>query len=241
MVSMALYTYCRKSPAKASKLLVGMVKKQLEGHGVDVAKHFTPTYKPWDQRLCLVPNGDLFKALRKGTASVVTGHIDTFVENGIRLKDGQVIEADLIVTATGLKLKFLGGITLEVDGRVVEPNKSMAYKGMMFSDVPNLAVAIGYTNASWTLKCDLTCEYVCRLLRHMDEKGFSQCCPRRNPDVTEEPLINFTAGYIQRAIDQFPKQGSVRPWKLYQNYALDLVTLRHAPIEDGALEFRRSA
>lgn len=213
------------------------VKKQLRG-SADVGEHFTPRYDPWDQRVCLVPDGDFFTAIREGRASVVTDQIETFTETGIRLRSGAELPADLMVTATGLKLKFLGGMEVVVDGERVEPSKTMAYKGMMASDVPNLALAIGYTNASWTLKVDLTCEYVCRLLNHMDAHGYSQCVPRRrDPSVQEEPLLDFKSGYVQRSIDLFPRQGSVAPWKLYQNYAFDMMTLRHAPLEDGTMEF----
>jgi monooxygenase len=236
-LGMALFAYCRRYPEHAKKLLVGLVRKEL-GDGADIASHFTPSYNPWDQRLCLVPDGDLFDSIRTGRASVVTDHIDSFTEKGIRLRSGAELEADLIVTATGLKLKFLGGLEMEVDGRRVEPSKTMAYKGMMCSDVPNLALAMGYTNASWTLKADLTAEYVCRLLNYMTKRGYTQCCPRRSdPKLKEEPLLTFSSGYVQRSIEQFPRQGSFAPWRLYQNYALDLMTLRHAPIADGAMEF----
>jgi cation diffusion facilitator CzcD-associated flavoprotein CzcO len=237
LLSMAFYHYCRRFPEHATRLMVGTVHRELRG-GVDVKKHFTPRYKPWDQRVCLVPDGDLFEALRSGRASVVTDQIETFTETGIRLRSGEELPADVIVTATGLKLKFLGGMEMEVDGKRVEPAKTMAYKGMMISDVPNLALAIGYTNASWTLKVDLTCEYVCRLLNHMDARGYTTCVPRRNdPSVKEQPLLDFSSGYVQRAIDRFPRQGSVAPWKLHQNYAFDMMLLRHSPIEDGTMQF----
>jgi cation diffusion facilitator CzcD-associated flavoprotein CzcO len=240
-LSMALYNYCRRWPEKAKKLLIDQVGKRTQGK-VDVAAHFTPKYNPWDQRLCLVPDADLFKCLRDGRASVVTDQIDTFTETGIKLRSGQEIPADLIVTATGLKLKFLGGMGLVVDGKTIVPSETMAYKGIMFSDVPNLAIAIGYTNASWTLKCDLTCEYVCRLLQHMDAHGYTHCCPRRtDPTLKEEPLMDFTSGYVQRSIAMFPRQGSAAPWKLYQNYILDRMTLKHAPLEDKSLQFSRRA
>jgi cation diffusion facilitator CzcD-associated flavoprotein CzcO len=208
---------------------------------VDVDKHFVPSYDPWDQRLCFVPDDDLFQTLREGRASVVTDHIDSFTETGLRLRSGATLDADIIVTATGLKLKFLGGIDVDVDGRRVDPSKALAYKGIMCSDVPNMAFAVGYTNASWTLKCDLTAEYVCRLLAYMDKKGYAQCCPRRNdPSIEEQPIIDFSSGYVQRALHLLPKQGSKRPWRLYMNYALDLATLRHAPLTDDAMEFRFS-
>jgi cation diffusion facilitator CzcD-associated flavoprotein CzcO len=189
--------------------------------------------------MCLVPDADLFDALRAGRASIVTDHIDTFTEGGIRLRSGAELEADLVVTATGLKVKFFGGVRVEVDGRPVAASDTLVYKGMMASDVPNLAFAVGYTNASWTLKCDLISRYVCRLLRHMDARGYRVCCPRRNdPSLEELPLIDFSSGYIERALAELPAQGSAPPWKLYQNYVLDLLTLRYAPLEDGAMEFR---
>ncbi len=239
LLSMAFYKYCRAVPERAKKGIVRLVRKEI-GRAIDADVHFTPSYKPWDQRLCLVPDGDLFHALREGRASIVTDRIDTITETGIRLCSGAELPADLIVTATGLNLKFLGGIELEVDGRHVEPAKTMTYKGMMFSDVPNLAIAIGYTNASWTLKVDLTAEYVCRLLQHMDAKGYTRATPRRtDPSVTEEPILDFSSGYVQRSIHAFPRQGSRAPWKLYQNYVLDLLSFRRAPVDDGVLELSR--
>ncbi len=231
------YTFCKRYPARAKRLLIDLVRKELRG-AVDVDKHFTPTYDPWDQRVCVVPNGDLFEALRSGRADVVTDHIETFTETGLRLRSGAELEADLVVTATGLQLKFGGGVELVVDGRRVEPRETMTYKGMMCSDVPNLALAIGYTNASWTLKCDLTCEFVCRVLNTMRDEGHTRVLARRpGPHVKEAPAIDFTSGYVLRSIDQFPRQGTQAPWKLYQNYPLDLVALRHAPLKDGTLEF----
>jgi monooxygenase len=235
----AIYQLSRRFPERARRLLVGQTARALDGK-VDVDPHFAPTYDPWDQRLCLVPDDDLFVALREGRASMVTDHIDEFTETGLRLRSGKTLDADIVVTATGLRLKFLGGMQLEIDGRRFEPSRALTYKGLMFDDVPNLAFAVGYTNASWTLKCDLTSEYVCRLLAHMDARGFAQCCARRNdPSVTELPLIDFSSGYIQRSIHEFPRQGSRPPWRLYQNYALDRAMLRRAPLDDGVLEFSR--
>jgi len=187
-----------------------------------------------------VPDGDLFKAIKAGRASVVTDHIETFTETGLKLRSGAELEADLVVTATGLKLKFLGGVEAEIDGRPLELSKTMTYKGMMLSDVPNLAMATGYTNASWTLKCDLTSEYVCKVLDYMDAHRYTICCPRRtDPSVKELPLLDFSSGYVQRSIDRLPRQGSRVPWRLYQNYALDRMTLRHGRIDDGVLQLRR--
>jgi monooxygenase len=239
-LSMALYTYCRKAPKRAGKLLVRLAKKEL-GPEVDAGTHFTPRYNPWDQRLCLVPDGDLFVALREGRAQVITDSIERFTKTGIHTTSGKDLPADIVVTATGLKLKFLGGITASIDGTAIEAARTLVYRGMMGSGVPNLAIAIGYTNASWTLKCELTAEYVCRLINHMDAHGYTHCVPRRGAGVQEEALINFTSGYVQRATDSMPKQGSKHPWKLYQNYALDLLTLRHAKLEDGVLEFGGAA
>ena len=181
------------------------------GPDYDVATHFSPSYKPWDQRMCLVPDADLFQAIRGGQASVETGHIETFTEGGIRLRSGAELAADVVVTATGLKLNLLGDVAVSVDGARVDLAKTLAYKGMMFSGVPNLASVLGYTNASWTLKADLTCEYVCRLLNHMRRRGYAAATPRRDPSVQEEPFLALASGYIQRAADILPKQGSKRP------------------------------
>ncbi len=240
LLGMAFFAYCRRFPAAAKKFLVDNVHKELGGF-VDFARHFTPDYGPWDQRVCLVRDGDLFEALRDGRASIVTDHVETFTEKGVRLRSGKELEADLVVTATGLKVKFMGGIAVDVDGRTAEPNTLMTYKGMMCSDVPNLAFAIGYTNASWTLKCDLTSEYACRLIDHMDRHGYVQCVPRRrDPTLREAPLLDFTSGYVQRAAALLPKQGSRAPWKLYQNYVFDLLTLRRGRVDDGEMEFSRA-
>jgi len=234
---MFFFGLSRRAPRRVKKLILRGVREAL-GPDYDVRTHFTPTYDPWDQRVCLVPDGDLFKAIKDGGASVVTDRIETFTEKGIRLRSGAELEADVIVTATGLNLEVLGGVELTVDGRSIDPSKTMNYKGMMYSDVPNLASAFGYTNASWTLKCDLTCGYVCRLLNHMKAHGYRQCTPRRNdPSITEEPALTFSSGYVQRSIAKFPKQGSRAPWKLYQNYALDLVALKYSAVEDGTMEF----
>ena len=238
LLGMAFYNYTRKFPNSARKFIVGKVREAL-GESYDVETHFNPSYNPWDQRLCLVPEGDLFKAIKRGDVDVVTDTIDTFTETGLKLASGKELEADLVVTATGLQLKFLGGMSVRVDDREVVPNELLTYKGMMFSDVPNLAMSIGYTNASWTLKCDLTCEYVCRLLNHMDAHGFSTCTPRRRGGVEPEPLLDFSSGYVQRALHLFPRGGNKAPWKLYQNYALDTLALRRGSVEDGTMEFAR--
>ena len=218
-------------------MILAGVQKAL-GPDYDVQTHFTPRYKPWDQRLCLVPDGDLFTAIHSGRASVVTDQIDTFTETGITLQSGRTLAADLIVTATGLDLLALGGIALVVDGRPVVLGETLSYKGMMLSGVPNLAYVVGYTNASWTLKADLTSNYVGRLLQHMARKGFRQCMPQRtDDDVTEENWIDFSSGYVLRALDRFPKQGNKAPWKLHQNYVLDIMALRHGRLDDGTMAF----
>ena len=206
------------------------------------AKHFTPPYNPWDQRLCLVPDADLFRAIREGHVSVVTDHIETFTEDGLLLKSGERLNADIIVTATGLVLKLFSGMQLVVDGTPVDLPKTLVYKGMMFSDVPNFAFAVGYTNASWTLKCDLAAEYVCRLLNHMDQHGYSMCTPRVNdPDIGDEPVIDFNSGYVMRALHTLPRQGSKTPWRLHQNYVRDLSLMRYARVEDGTMQFKSGA
>ena len=241
LLGMLFYNLCRRAPERMKQKIIQLVKDEVGG-ACDVDRHFTPRYNPWDQRLCLVPNGDLFVALKQGKASVVTDRIESFTERGLKLASGAELEADLIVTATGLNLQVLGDLQLSVDGQRIEPARTMSYKGMMFSDVPNLAAAFGYTNASWTLKCDLTCEYVCRLLNYMDQHGYRQCTPHNDdPSIAATPWIDFTSGYVQRSIDRFPKQGSRAPWRLYQNYALDLMNLRYAAVDDGVMRFTSPA
>ncbi|MBI1238323.1 MAG: FAD-containing monooxygenase EthA [Alphaproteobacteria bacterium] len=241
LLGMYFFQMARRKPERVKNFILEGVRKEL-GPDYDIAKHFTPPYNPWEQRLCLVPNSDLFEALKAGRASVATDQIETFAEDGIKLRSGEELAADIIVTATGLNLKVLGGLELFVDGKPVELSKTLNYKGMMYSDVPNLASAFGYTNASWTLKCDLTCEYVCRLINYMDTHGVDQVTPRRHDSsVTEEPWIDFSSGYVQRSLAKFPKQGSKKPWKLHQNYALDILALRYGTIDDGVLEFTRAS
>jgi cation diffusion facilitator CzcD-associated flavoprotein CzcO len=237
LMTMLVFQLSRRRPQLMKRLIRKGLEQRLPA-GYDIDTHFTPRYNPWDQRMCLVPDGDLFEALSTGRASVVTDQVDTFTEKGIALKSGAELEADVIVTATGLNMVPLGGLAIAVDGREVALPETMTYKGMMLSGVPNLAFTVGYTNASWTLKCELTCEYVCRLLNHMDARGYRISTPRnRDPSVIDEPLIDFSSGYVMRAIDQFPRQGSKAPWRLHQNYARDLVLLRYGAVEDGALEF----
>jgi cation diffusion facilitator CzcD-associated flavoprotein CzcO len=238
--SMAFYQFCRRFPERAKAFLVEGARRALGGDP-ELAKHFTPTYRPWDQRLCLVPEGDLFKAIRQGKASVVTGRIATFTEKGVLLESGAELLADLVVTATGLKLKLFGGMEIEVDGARLPPHERVLYKGMMASDVPNLAIAVGYTNASWTLRCDLVSAYVCRLLDHMDRHGYVIACPRYpGEDGEKQPIMALTSGYVLRSLDALPRQGAASPWKVYQNYAVDLALLRYAPVADGGMVFSRA-
>jgi cation diffusion facilitator CzcD-associated flavoprotein CzcO len=238
LLGMWFFRLARRKPEKVKAGILGLIRKQL-GPDYDVATHFTPRYNPWDQRLCLVPDGDLFREINAGRMSIVTDHIERFTGSGIKLKSGEELEADIIVTATGLQMKLFSGLEVTVDGTRVDLAKTMSYKGMMFSGVPNFAAAFGYTNASWTLKADLTCEYVCRLLRYMDRHGYRQCMPKRDPSVAEVPWLDFTSGYVQRAINQLPRQGAEKPWRLYQNYARDLMALRFGSVSDGAMQFSK--
>ena len=235
---LVFFRIARRWPRFARRSILKQVRALL-GPDYDVRTHFAPHYNVWDQRVCLVPDADMFDAIREGRVTVVTDHIDRFTPTGIRLRSGNELQADLIVTATGLDLVFFGGIEIDVDGRVIHPNDTFNYKGCMFSDVPNLAYTFGYTNASWTLKADLTAEYICRLLNHMDAVGAKRCTPRPgDTPIAEQPWLEFTSGYIQRALSIFPKQGLERPWRLYQNYALDVFVLRHGKIDDGTLELQ---
>jgi len=240
LMTMLVFQLSRRRPAFVKRLIKRGIERRLPA-GYDVDTHFTPSYDPWDQRMCLVPDSDLFTALSSGDASIVTDQIDTFTPGGLRLRSGEELQADLVVTATGLNLLALGGMQIAVDGRDVELAETMSYKGMMLSGVPNLALSFGYTNASWTLKADLTCEYVCRLLNHMDAHGYAHCTPvNDDPSLREEPFIDFSSGYVQRSIHLFPKQGSRVPWRVHQNYARDMLSLRRAELEDGELRFARA-
>ncbi len=241
LYTMFMYWFCRARPEQAKALIVGEARKML-GDDYDVETHFTPRYDPWDQRVCLAPDGDFFQTIRSGRASVVTSEIDCFTENGIRTSSGTELEADLIVTATGLELRFLGGLQVRVDGHAVNLPETFAYKGMMCSEVPNMALSLGYTNASWTLKSDLTAEYVCRLLNHMDSHGYAYCYARaNNPSMQAESMLPLSAGYMERGRHRFPKDAALAPWKLHQNYALDLVALRYASLKDDVMQFERLA
>ena len=234
--SMLLYRLARAKPDLARQRIVEMVQHQL-GPGFDVATHFTPGYKVWDQRVCVVPDGDMFRAIRKGQASVVTDRIERFTEDGILLTSGRTLEADVVVMATGLSLSILGGAAITVDGKPFAPNGAMSYKGMMLSDLPNCVMSFGYTNASWTLKADLTAEWVCRLLKHMDAGGQEVAVARREADVAPAPFLSFTSGYVQRAAALLPQQGSRRPWQVYQNYLQDMMTIRFGRVADGVIRF----
>jgi monooxygenase len=237
LTTQGFFRLSRSRPEFVKKMLRRMLERQLPA-GYDIDTHFTPRYNPWDQRFCLAPDGDFFQAIGNGTASLVTDHIDTFTEKGVRLRSGTEVEADIIVTATGIELLFLGGIELSVDGEAVDLASRLTYKGMMLEGVPNLAVAVGYTNASWTLKCDLTCGYVCRLVNHMRATGMRQATPvNRGSSVTTRPLLDLTSGYIQRSADRFPKQGSRFPWQIHQSYLRDYRSLKMSSIGDGAMVF----
>jgi monooxygenase len=230
------FTLARRRPALARKLIRATNVKALpEGYPVD--EHFRPRYNPWEQRLCIVPDGDLFKAIRDGSAEIVTDTIETFTETGLRLASGRELEADVVVSATGLNILMFGGLKFEVDGRPVDLAQTMAYKALMLSGVPNFAYTVGYTNASWTLKADLVVDYVCRLLDHMERRGLRSVVPERDASVGEMPFIDFSAGYVLRALDRVPKQGDRAPWLLKQNYLTDLRTIRRDAIDDGVLRF----
>ncbi len=238
LLNLLFYNLARRRPNFVKRQIIKGVHKEL-GADPDLDKHFTPNYNPWDQRLCLVPDSDLFKAIKSGSVSVVTDQIQNFSENGVCLASGQELSADIVVTATGLVMKLAKGGAFVVDGQTIDLAKTMNYKGAMLSDVPNMVFAFGYTNASWTLKCELTARYVCRLLKYMDAHGYGQCTPRRaDPTVREEPIVSFSSGYVQRALASLPRQGSKRPWKLYQNYLLDLLTMQFGSLNDGSMEFR---
>jgi len=240
LLQMWIFNLARARPERVKKKLLDLVREHL-GPDYDVDTHFTPRYNPWEQRLCLVPDADLFAAIRAGSAGVVTDRVDTFTENGILLESGKALEADIIVTATGLNLQFLSGLDTTVDGRKIDFSKTFGYKGMMFSGVPNLACSFGYTNASWTLKADLTCEYVCRLLNHMRTTGTAIATPvLDDAEVTPEQWIDFSSGYFQRSLHKFPKQGSKLPWKLHQNYARDILLFRYGAVDDGAMVFSKA-
>lgn len=236
LTGLAFYQLARRYPQRVKQTLVARVAEAL-APGYDVARHFTPHYAPWDQRVCAVPDGDLFEAIRAGRASVVTDTIARFTADGILLASGAHLPADIVVMATGLQLQMMGGVALSVDGQPCAPQTAMMYKGMMLSDVPNCVTTFGYTNASWTLKADLTAGYVCRLLRHMEQRGLAIAVAPRAPDVAPAPYLNFTSGYVTRARHLLPQQGTRGPWRVHQNYLRDLMALRFGRIDDGVLRF----
>ncbi len=238
-ITQMIFKLSRKYPNAMRKFLLKQVQVQV-GKNVDM-KHFTPPYNPWDQRLCAVPNGDMFKVLKKGKASVVTDHIDRFTDKGILLKSGQLLEADIIVTATGLNLRLFGGMEMSMDGKAIEMNQHISYKGVMFSDIPNFSNTLGYTNASWTLKADLIAQYVCRLMKHMDKTGTHIAVPeRKDPNIKTGSLLEMSSNYVTRAEAYMPKGADRAPWKLYQNYALDMDQLRNGKLEDGVMAFTKA-
>jgi monooxygenase len=238
LLQMAFYQLSRRAPRFTRKVIRRGVERQLP-EGYDVDRDFEPSYDPWDQRVCLVPGGDLFEAVSSGRASVVTDRIESFTEEGLKLTSGRELEADVIVTATGLNLLVMGGIEVRVDGERKQFSDLVGYKGMMFGGVPNLALALGYTNASFTLKCDLVSQYLCRLINHMDARGYRVATPREpGPSLAREPFIDLQSGYVLRSLDQLPLQGETRPWRLHQNYAADIRLLKHGPVDDE-MEFSR--
>ncbi|MDQ1684273.1 MAG: monooxygenase [Frankiaceae bacterium] len=238
-VLLAMFSY--ELSKRRPHLMKAIIRKGLQRNlpaGYDIDKHFSPRYDPWDQRLCVVPDGDLFHAIGSGRASVVTDTITSFTETGVTLCSGEELDADIVVTATGLNMLVLGGLRITIDGREVKLSETVGYKGMMFSGVPNLAAAIGYTNASWTLKCDLACQHVCRLLNYMTEHGHTEVVPRwTDGELPDNPFIDLSSNYVLRSIHEFPKRGDREPWRLYQNYIRDIVLLKHRRVDDPALEF----
>lgn len=233
------YELARRQPNVMKWALRKRIREEL-GRDFDVDKHFTPRYEPWDERLCLAPDADFFRAIRSGRASVVTDHIASFTEDGIALESGAHLPADVVITATGLNAKLMSGLTLVVDGELVDFSKTIVFKGTMYSGVPNLASAVGYTNASWTLKCDLTAEHVCRLLNHMERNGYASVTPRpRDPHMETAPLLPLMSGYVKRALGTLPKQGTRAPWRVYQNYLADLVALRYGRVAEEELHFEK--
>ena len=238
LMQLLVYNQTRRRPQKVKDKLLHLTKQELGDDIVD--KHFTPTYNPWDQRLCLIPDSDLFTALNENKASVVTDHIETFTETGIRLKSGEELEADLIVTATGLDLQFIGGTELTVDGRKLNPHDLINYRGAMVSGVPNMTSVFGYTNASWTLRADLTSEYMCKVINHLDKENYVEARPVADGIEPASDFLDFSSGYVQRAMERFPQQGKEAPWLITQNYARDIFLMRHGKLEDGALICRRA-
>jgi cation diffusion facilitator CzcD-associated flavoprotein CzcO len=237
LVSTLFYQFSRRRPAAARRMIRRLTQKQLPGFDVDT--HFNPPYDPWDQRLCLVPDGDLFRTLRRGDASIATGRIARFTAKGVELESGEHLDADVIVTATGLNLLPLGGMALSIEGKPVDVPGTVSYKGMMISGVPNLTMVIGYTNASWTLKADLVNRYVCRLLKHLDAEGYASATPVAPPEGADQPFLDLASGYVQRSVASLPRQGRRTPWRLHQNYLRDVGLLRRGPLDDEGMTFQR--
>ena len=240
LLAAAFFQYSRHWPKRARALLLKAARRLL-GPAFDVDRHLSPSYDPWDQRLCIAPDADIFTALRAGKASIVTDSVEHFTPTGIRLASGAELPADIVVSATGLNLKLMGGAQIRVDGEPVDGPQLLVYRGVMYSGVPNLAVATGYTNASWTLKCELAARYVCRLLNHMQARGLDTCVPVADANALAgtQPMLNLSSGYVQRAAGLLPRQGARPPWRMYQNYLRDLLSLRFSPLADGVLRFSK--
>ena len=236
-LTIAFYNYCRAFPNSARRLLTKMVKKELP-ESFDM-KHFTPKYAPWDERVCVVPDSDMFNVISEGKAHIVTDEIETLTEKGVQLKSGESLDADIIVSATGLDIQIMGGIDVEVDGKPYDFSEKMIYRGILFQDLPNLGMVFGYTNASWTLKADLVSEYMCRMINHMEASGTQFAVPEDSESIEKIPFMDMSSGYIQRALHKVPQQGAVLPWRLYQNYVKDMMMLRFGKLADGVLSFKK--
>jgi len=237
LLGMSIFQLCRRLPSLARRLILHGIRREL-GRDYDLATHFSPRYPPWDQRLCIVPDGDLFAVLRSGQASVVTGEIQAFTETGLSLVSGQELPADVVVTATGIELQLMSNLEIMVDGNPVDASRSLSHRGVMFSGIPNLAISFGYTNASWTLRSELTASYVCRLLNYMARQGYQQCRPQLAQEGgARQPFVDFSSGYVQRGVQRFPGQGSRAPWRVSQNYLWDRLSSRFARFSDGSLAF----
>ena len=234
------YKVAKKYPVFMANLMLKGVKKEL-GDSYDIEKHFTPKYKPWDQRICLAPDSDFFNALKSGKATVVTDTIDSFTADGLSLDTEENLQADIVVSATGLELRFFGGMDVVIDGKTIDYSTLVAYKGAMFSGIPNLTLAFGYTNASWTLKCDLSNDYFARIIQYMTKEGYESCRPILSGDIGKVPFVDFNSSYFLRYLDDLPKQGDVEPWKLKQDYFVDLKKLKYGKLDDGVLQFTSSS